>query len=80
MVLAHKHSKGIRSKRKLRIATGNISGLCSERKQKAVGKLLLKIQLDVVAGQESWERWFGKPCSDKKSQMGEGRVGFLVHE
>ena len=47
--------------------------------------------LDVVAGQESWEKegeviavdgytWFGKPCSDQKSQRGEGGVGFLIRE
>ena len=59
---------------------GNFSGLCSERKQ-----------LDVVAGQESWEKegkiiavdgytWFGKPRSNQKSQRGEGGVGFLVCE
>ena len=44
----------------------------SERKQKEVGQVLEKLNLDVVAGQESWERdgsvvsvdgykWFGKP-------------------
>ena len=42
--------------RKLRIATWNFSGLCSEHKQKEVGELLLKLNLDVVAGQESWEK------------------------
>ena len=26
------------------------------------------------------DTWFGKPCSDQKSQMGEGGVGFLVCE
>ena len=70
-----------------RIATWNFSGLCSERKQKEVGKLLLKLNLDVVAGQESWEKegkviavdgytWFGKPCSDQKSQRGEKGGGW----
>ena len=65
--------------------------LCSERKQKEVGELLLKLNLDVVAGQESWEKegkviavdgytWFGKLRSDQKSQRGEGGVGFLVRE
>ena len=39
-----------------RIATWNFSGLCSERKQKEVGELLLKPNLDVVVGQESWEK------------------------
>ena len=40
----------------MRIASWNFSGLCSERKQKEVGEPLLKLNLDVVAGQESWEK------------------------
>ena len=36
--------------RKLRIGTWNFSGLCSERKQKEVGQVLEKLNLDVVAG------------------------------
>ena len=47
--------------------------------------------IDVVAGQESWERedtrievegyrWFGKPCNNETSQRGEGGVGFSVRE
>ena len=32
------------------------SGLCSERKQKEVGELLQVNIIDVVAGQESWEK------------------------
>ena len=43
-------------KRRLRVATWNFSGLCSDCKQKEVGKLLPKHNLDVVAGQESWEK------------------------
>ena len=39
--------------RRLRVATWNFSGLCSDRKQKEVGELLAKHNLDVVAGQES---------------------------
>ena len=42
--------------RKLRLATWNFSGLCSDRKQKEIGELLVKHNLDVVAGQESWEK------------------------
>ena len=42
--------------RKLRLATWNFSGLCSDRKQKEIGELLAKHNLDVVAGQESWEK------------------------
>ena len=77
--------------RKLRIGTWNFAGLCSERKQKEVGQVLEKLNLDVVAGQESWERdgsvvsvdgykWFGKPRNNQKSLRGEGGVGFLVRE
>ena len=39
--------------RKLRVATWNYSGLCSDRKQKNIGELLVKHNLGVVAGQES---------------------------
>ena len=53
--------------------------------------MLEKLNLDVVAGQESWERdgsvvsvdgykWFGKPRNNQKSLRGEGGVGFLVRE
>ena len=63
----------------------------SERKQKEIGELLTKNSIDVVAGQESWERedtrievdgykWFGKPRSNQNSRRGEGGVGFLVRE
>ena len=73
---------------KLRVGTWNFSGLCSERKQ---GELLQVNNIDVVAGQESWEKedsrinvdeykWFGKPCDVQNSQRGERGVGFLVHD
>ena len=42
--------------RRLRVATWNFSGLCSERKQKEVGELLVENNMDIVAGQESWEK------------------------
>ena len=45
-----------KQERKLRLATWNFSGLCSDRKQKEIGELLAKHNLDVVAGQESWEK------------------------
>ena len=75
----------------MRVATWNFSGLCSERKQKEVGELLVENNLDIVAGQESWEKedskidvdgymWFGKPRNCQNSQTGEGGVGFLVRE
>ena len=77
--------------RKLRLATWNFSGLCSDRKQKEIGELLAKHNLDVVAGQESWEKeetridvegykWFGKPRIKQHSPRGDGGVGFLVRE
>ena len=82
---------GNKWERRLRVATWNFSGLCSDRKQKEVGELLAKHNLDVVAGQESWEKeesrievegykWFGKPRSKQNSPRGEGGVGFLVCE
>ena len=48
-----------------------MSRLCSERKQKEVGELLAKNNVDIVDGQESWGKddtqlsvksykWFGK--------------------
>ncbi len=46
---------GNRQERKLRVGTWNVSGLCSEHKQKEVGELLKVNNIDVVAGQESWE-------------------------
>ena len=69
--------------RKLRIGTWNFSGLCSERKQKEISELLNRLNIDVVAGQESWERdgftinvdgykWFEKPRSNQHSRKGLG--------
>ena len=83
--------RGKERERRLRVATWNFSGLGSERKQTEIGELLTKNSIDVVAGQESWERedtrievegykWFGKPCSNQNSRRGEGGVGFLVRE
>ena len=82
---------GKERERRLRVATWKFSGLGSERKQKEIGELLTKNGIDVVAGQESWERedtrievegykWFGKPSSNQNSRRGEGGVGFLVRE
>ena len=42
--------------RSLRVATWNFSGLCSECKQKEIGEVLAKINIDVVVGKESWEK------------------------
>ena len=47
---------GNRQERKLRAGTWNFSGLCSEHKQKEVDELLKVNNIDVVAGQESWEK------------------------
>ena len=77
--------------RMLRVATWNFSGMGSERKQKEVEELLVRNNIDVVAGQESWERedtrievegykWFGKPRNNQTSQRGEGGVAFLVRD
>ena len=40
----------------LRVGSWNLSGLCSQRKQKEVSKVLNKLKFDIVAAQESWER------------------------
>ena len=40
----------------MRGSSGNFAGLCSEREQKEVGQVVEKLKIDVVAGQESWER------------------------
>ena len=77
--------------RKLRVATWNFSGLCSDCKQKEIGELLAKHNLDVVAGQESWEKeetrihvegykWFGKPRVNQNSLRGEGGGCFFSTE
>ena len=76
-----------KQERKLRLATWNFSGLCSDRKQKEIGELLAKHNLDVGVGQESWEKeeiridvegykWFRKPRTKQNSPRGEGGVGF----
>ena len=38
--------KAVTGNRKLRIGTWNFAGLCSERKQKEVGQVLEKLNLD----------------------------------
>ena len=54
-------------------------------------QLVVENNIDIVAGQESWEKedskidvggykWFGKPRNCQNSQRGEGGVGFLVWE
>ena len=68
----------------LRVGSWNFSGLCSDRKQKEVSKRLNKLRVDIVAGQEFWERegsvievqgykWLGKPRKIQNSQRREGR-------
>ena len=77
--------------KQLKLATWNVSGSCSERKQKEIGELLACNSINVVAVQESWEkedskldvdgyRWFGKLRTSHRSQGGEGGVGFLVRD
>ena len=41
---------------KARVATWNFSGFCSQRKQKEVAGVLETNNVDVCAGQESWEK------------------------
>ena len=68
-----------------------MSGLCSERKQKKVVETLSRLNIDIVAGQESWEREgknivvngykrFGRLRKDQSNPRGEGGIGFLVRE
>ena len=75
--------EGSNRERRLRVDTRNFSGLCSERKQREIGKVLVK---DVIAGQESLEKenssvhvegykWFRKP---RTSQRGEEGVGLIA--
>ena len=42
--------------KQLRLATWNVSGLCSERKQREIADLLACNSIDIVAVQESWEK------------------------
>ena len=55
--------------RRLRVATWNFSGLCSERKQKEVGELLANNNIDIVAGQESWEKEDSRISVDRGLQV-----------
>ena len=43
-------------RKQLRLATWNVSCLCSERKQKEIADLLACNSIDIVAVQESWEK------------------------
>ena len=45
--------QGVRFARKLKIATWNFAGLCSE---KEISEVLNRVKVDIVAGQETWER------------------------
>ena len=69
-------------RKQLRLATWNVSGLCSERKQKEIADLLACNSINIVAVQESWEKedskidsdgykWFGKP----RTRVREGTEG-----
>ena len=43
--------------RKLKIATWNLAGLCSDQhKPKEISEVLNRVKVDIVAGQETWER------------------------
>ena len=75
-------------RKQLRLATWNVSGLCSERKQKEIADLLACNSIDIVAVQESWEKEDSKIDISglvsivlvKGVREGEGGVGFLVRE
>ena len=56
--MGNKAKAMVRNKRerRLRLATWYFSGLCSDRKQKEIGELLAKHNLDIAAGQESCEK------------------------
>ena len=43
-------------RKQLRLTAWNVSGLCSERKQKEIADLLACNSIDIVAVQESWEK------------------------
>ena len=73
-------------RKQLRLATWNVSGLCSERKQKEIAELLACNSINIVAVHESWEKedsriavdgykWFGKPRTSQRSQRGEEGLG-----
>ena len=77
-------------KRRLRVAIlGIFQGCVVNVNKKQLGEYLVKDDIYVVAGQESWEKegsrihvdgykWFGKSHSSQTSQRGEGRVGVLL--
>ena len=78
---------GNKCERRLNVGTCNFSGLCSQHKQKEVSDVLNKLGMDIVAGQESWEKvessvvvsgykWYGKPRKVKKNREGKGVLGF----
>ena len=56
--------------------------MCSERKQKEISEVLNRVKVDIVAGQETWERKdiVVNVGIDQNSRRGEGGVGFLVCE
>ena len=68
------------TRKQLRLATWNVSGLCSERKQKEIGELLACNSIDTVAVHESWEKedskidvdgyTCGKPHTSQESERG----------
>ena len=75
----------------LRVESWNFSGLCSQCKQKEVSEVLIKLMLDIVVAQESWERkgsvievqgykWLGKTRKIQNSKRVEGGVVFLIRE
>ena len=72
--------KGVQEKN---VCIWNFSGLCSQCKLKEVSDIQNNLGVDIVAGQESWEKdesvvsvsiydWFGKPCKVQNNPRGRG--------
>ena len=55
-MLLGRRPESCRFARKLKIATWNFAGLCSERQQKEISEVLNRVKVDIIAGQEMWER------------------------
>ena len=67
--------RAVKGQRRLRVATWNFSGLGSDRKQKEISELLLKHGIDVVAGQESWEKEGTRICIEGYKTSGLRSLG-----
>ena len=68
----------VREARKVRVATWNFCGICSQRKQKEVAGVLKKNNVDIYAGQESWEKEESKISVDGYKWFGDHSKGRLA--